>query len=57
MTALLRRRPVISYVVIAFAWTWTYVILFLIERTNSASAGGRAKSQMLAGGTSPGPRK
>jgi membrane protease YdiL (CAAX protease family) len=30
MTALLRRRPVISYVVIAFAWTWTYVILFLI---------------------------
>jgi hypothetical protein len=57
MTALVRRRPLISYVVIAFAWTWTYVILFLIERTNSASAGGRAKSPMLVGGTSPGPRK
>ncbi|HEX9364084.1 MAG TPA: hypothetical protein VGA47_09900 [Candidatus Dormibacteraeota bacterium] len=57
MAALLRRGPVILYVVIAFAWTWTYVILFLIERTNSVSVGGRAKSPKLAGGTSPGPRK
>jgi len=30
VTALLKRQPVISFVVIAFAWTWAYVILFLI---------------------------
>ena len=26
----MRRQPVISFVVIAFAWTWAYVIFFLI---------------------------
>jgi hypothetical protein len=57
MAVLLRRGPVILYVVIAFAWMWTYVIIFLIERTNSVSVGGRAKSRKLAGGTNPGPRK
>jgi hypothetical protein len=30
VTALLRRQPVLSFVVIAFAWTWAYVILLLI---------------------------
>src|SRR5256885_14309373 len=28
--ALLRRRPLVSFVLITFAWTWAYVILFLI---------------------------
>ena len=28
--ALLRRRPLVSFVVITFAWTWAYVIVFLI---------------------------
>jgi len=28
--SLVRRHPVIFYVVVAFAWTWTYVIVFLI---------------------------
>ena len=28
MIALLRRQPLVSYFVIAFAWTWAFVILF-----------------------------
>ena len=28
--ALVRQRPVISFVVVTFAWTWAYVIVFLI---------------------------
>jgi len=27
---LLRRRPLVSYFVLAFAWTWAFVIVFLI---------------------------
>ena len=30
MIALLRRQPLVSYFVIAFAWTWAFVIVFLI---------------------------
>ena len=30
MIALLRRRPVLSFYVLAFAWTWAYVVVFLI---------------------------
>ena len=30
MVDLLRRRPLISYFVLAFAWTWAFVIVFLI---------------------------
>jgi membrane protease YdiL (CAAX protease family) len=30
MIALLRRRPLISFFVLAFAWTWAFVIVFLI---------------------------
>ncbi|TMC34300.1 MAG: CPBP family intramembrane metalloprotease [Chloroflexi bacterium] len=30
MVALLRRRPLVSFFVIAFAWTWAFVIVFLI---------------------------
>ena len=30
MIALLRRQPLVSYFVIAFVWTWAFVIVFLI---------------------------
>ncbi len=30
MIALLRRQPLVSFFVIAFAWTWAFVIVFLI---------------------------
>ena len=30
MTALMRRQPLVWFFVIAFAWTWAYVIVFLI---------------------------
>ena len=30
MLALLRRRPLVSFFVLAFAWTWAFVIVFLI---------------------------
>jgi len=30
MISLVRRRPLVSYFVIAFAWTWAFVIVFLI---------------------------
>ena len=30
MIALMRRRPLVSFFVIAFAWTWAFVIVFLI---------------------------
>jgi hypothetical protein len=30
MIALLGRRPLISFFVIAFSWTWAFVIFFLI---------------------------
>ena len=30
MIALVRRQPLVSYFVIAFAWTWAFVIVFLI---------------------------
>jgi hypothetical protein len=29
VAALLRRRPLLSFYVLAFAWTWTFVIVFL----------------------------
>jgi len=30
LTAMLRRRPLVSFYLIAFAWTWTFVIVFLV---------------------------
>ena len=30
MTALLRRHPLFAFFAIAFAWTWIFVIVFLI---------------------------
>jgi hypothetical protein len=31
VVALARRHPVIAFYVLAFAWTWTFVIVFLVH--------------------------